>query len=379
MRILVINTVRFQLNGITSVIMNYYRWMDKSRMIMDFVTIGETNEGIREELKENGSKLYEFKRAKNPFYYMKSLTRLLREQQYDVVHVHGNSALMLVDLLPAKWAGVPVRIAHSHNTDCTNKLLHHLLEPVFRKTYNHGFACGEEAGKWLYGIGKFLVVRNGIDLQKFRFLPEVRMECRRKIGAGKRRVIGHVGHFTEQKNHRFLIDLFAELQKENPEILLLLLGDGMLMDEMVERAKENNVMEHVIFCGNVQDIPNYLMAMDLFVLPSIYEGMPLSLIEAQASGLPCIASDRISPEARLTDLMGFLPLEEEDRWKREILNNLDLECLGLEKESLEYRQSKSEEASRRIAEQGYEIKENASRLQSLYQAYIEEAKYGKCT
>lgn len=379
MRILVINTVRFRLNGITSVIMNYYRWMDKSRMTMDFVTIGETNEGLRRELEENGSNIYEFKRAQNPFYYMKSLTRLFKEHPYDVVHVHGNSALMLVDLLPAKWAGIPVRIAHAHNTDCSKKLLHHLMGPIFRKSYNHGFACGEEAGKWLYGNGNFLVVRNGIDLHKFQFHPETRKEYRRKIGVGKRRVIGHVGHFTEQKNHRFLIDLFAELQKEYSEILLLLLGDGMLMDEMMERAKEKDVIGNVIFCGNVQDIPNYLMAMDVFVLPSIYEGMPLSLIEAQVSGLPCIASDRISQEARLTDLTEFLPLEEKDRWERDIMENLNLEGLGLEDQELEYRQSKSEEASRKIAGQGYEIKENASRLQSLYQAYIEEAEYGEYT
>lgn len=382
MRILVVNTVHFRLNGITAVIMNYYRGMDKTKMTMDFMTIGETNEGLKKELQESGACLYELKRKQHPLHYMMNLTRILRKNSYDVIHVHGNSTMMLVDLLPAKWAGVPVRIAHVHNTDCSNRLLHLLIGPAFRKSFNHGFACGEQAGKCLYGSRNFLVVRNGINLQKFNFLPEVRAEYRWKIGAEKRKVIGHVGHFTEQKNQGFLIDLLVELKKTNPEILLLLIGDGILIDEMKKKAEKNEVQDDVLFCGNVPDVQNYLMAMDLFILPSLYEGMPVSLIEAQVSGLPCIASDKISPEAGLTNLLSFLPLEEREKWKNAVLEKLNQKSFSsgeYDFVELEYRQGRSREAALKIAEQGYAIKDNADRLQSLYQAYIEEATYGKYT
>ena len=171
MKVLIVNTVTFRLNGITSVIMNYYRNMDRTGMQIDFVVTNEISNEFRTELEGSGATVYYIPRTADPLAYMGKLYRVCKEGGYDIVHIHGNSTTMLLDVLPALLARVPVRIVHSHSTNCSHVMLHKLLKPLFRRCYTHGFACGEDAGRWLYGKRPFTILKNGVDLKKYRYQP----------------------------------------------------------------------------------------------------------------------------------------------------------------------------------------------------------------
>lgn len=358
-RILVISTVEFGNNGIASVIMNYYRTMEKDDIQIDFLAGMGICSGIREELKAADSVVYEIPRKHNTRSYMKKLKKILENGNYQVVHVHGNSATMVFELLPAVKAQIPVRIAHSHSTNCKNLLLHKLLYPLFKKSYTQGFACGQKAGEWLFPKYPYTVIRNGIDTSRFGFSPDLRHEYRRKIGAGNRKVIGHVGYFDSVKNQEFLIELAAQMKNEDEKYLFLFIGEGKTMYRIREKADEYHVLDSILFCGTVNDVHGYMTAMDIFVLPSLYEGFPVSLLEAQCSGLPCLVSDRVSPEADVTRLVEFLPLEKPELWMEKIRQKSDRK----------QRTERSYRAAEYIADAGYDISKNAEVLKNLYQTY----------
>lgn len=364
MKVLIINTVRFRLNGITSVIMNYYRNIDKQELQTDFVVTNEISQEYREELESDGCRIYRLERKKNPLSYMYGLFRLMRRNRYDVVHIHGNSAMMLFDVLPAKLAGVPVRIVHSHNTTCSHMKLHKLLLPIFRKCYTQGFACGAEAGAWLFGQEPFVELKNGIDLTAYRYDENLRQEFRKMIQAGDRTVIGHIGNFVEQKNHSFLLDWYAELAGDNDNYLLLLISDGALMEEMQEKAKQLGLDGKVLFLGKTTQVAGYLQAMDAFVLPSLHEGLPVVLIEAQAAGLPCYVSNRVTKQVNLTGSVQFLPIDDTTAWAR---------CMTdmAERRAKTDRQQSCERWQQLIAAAGYDVTRNADRLKRLYKAYCD--------
>lgn len=364
MRVLIISTVRFRLNGITSVILNYYRNMDKKGMQIDFVVPNEISAEYKSELVRNGSNIYYIPRKSNPLNYQRKLYKLMKENDYDLVHVHGNSAMMLLDILPAKKVNVPVRIVHSHNTTCSHMMLHKMLFPIFNKCYTHGFACGQDAGKWLYGNRPFVELKNGIDIKKYYFNKSIREEYRQKINAGNRVVIGHVGNFIEQKNHTFLLDWYAELVKKNRNYLLLLISDGVLMKSMKEKAHQLGIDNNVLFLGKTTEVNNYLQAMDIFVLPSLYEGLPVVLVEAQAAGLPCIVADTVSDEADLTGSLEFLPITDVNPWI----------CAVEDKAKLQYnRNDRCAEWHIKIADAGYDVTKNADYMRALYNKYIKSS------
>lgn len=363
MKVLIVSTVRFRLNGVTSVILNYYRNMERSDMQVDFVVHNEISEEYRQELEGNGSRIFRLPRKKNPLKYVWQLFRLVREEGYDVVHVHGNSAMMLVDMLPLALAGVPVRIAHGHSTSCSSLTVHRLLRPVFAKCCTHGFACSEQAGQFLFGKKPFRVVENGVELGRYAFDPEVRREFREKLGAGEKTVIGHIGNFFEVKNHTFLIDAFAELLRRDKNYLLVLISDGELMEMIREKVSALGISEQVLFLGKTTQVPGYLQAMDMLVLPSLYEGLPVVLVEAQAAGLPCLVSDRVSTNSDLTGVLQFLPIDDPGVWA---------DAMGS--------QEKTDRAENcrlwhsRIGEAGYDIEKNAHLIKELYQGYLKEAR-----
>lgn len=363
-KILIVNTVRFRLNGITSVILNYYRNMDKSDMQIDFVVINEISSEYRQELESNGAKIFYLPRKKNPLKYQVELFKIIKQNKYDIIHIHGNSSMMLLETLPAKLGGIPVRIVHSHNTTCTHMLLHKILNPLFKCTYTHAFACGEEAGKWLFGNSNFTIIKNGIDLKKYSYNEEIRNIYRKKICATNRIVIGHVGNFIEQKNHSFLIDVFNDLVSKNPNYLLLLISDGALMEQIKEKVRNLNLDNNVIFLGKTTEVQNYLQAMDIFILPSLYEGLPVVLIEAQANGLPCLVSDKVSKESNLTDSLKFIPIDNKSIWVEnliEVSSKLDIYN----------RFKKCEEYQMKISKNGYDISNNANSIKKMYFQFME--------
>lgn len=356
MKVLVINTVTFRLNGITSVIMNYYRNMDRTGMQIDFVVNNKLDDEFRAELEGNGATVYHIPRKSDPLGYMRRLYRVCKDGDYDVVHIHGNSAMMLFDVLPAALARVPVRVVHSHNTTCSHMMLHKLFKPLFHRCYTHGLACGEDAGRWLYGKRPFTVLKNGIELEGYRYDPAVREEYRRKIDAGERTVIGHVGNFIEQKNHTFLLDWFAELSREDDRYLLLLLGDGQLSDEMKEKAHRLGLDGKVLFAGKSTKARCYFQAMDLFALPSLHEGLPVVLVEAQAAGLPCLVADTVATEANLTGTLRYLPIDSTRAWVDAVRSV----------QVASDRAAQSDVWIGRIAQAGYDIKQSADIMRALY-------------
>ena len=338
--------------------MNYYRNMDREGMQIDFVVHNEISDEYKKELAESGARVFKLPPKNKPLDYQKQLRALLKKERYDVVHVHGNSAMMLLDTLPCKQMGVRKIIVHSHNTTCDHVKLHKLLTPIFRMTYTDGLACGQEAGKWLFGKRPFTVLRNGIDLKKNTYDPQKREDARARLHVGDRCVIGHIGNFIDQKNHVFLIDFYAKLLQQNPDYLLVLISDGALMKMIQEKVRSLHIEESVLFVGKTTRVADYLQAMDVMVLPSLHEGLPVVLIEAQAAGLQCLVSDHVTQEADLTDSLRFLPLQE-DAWVQELL-------MAEPQKLAEERPKKCSDWQTMLIEKGYDVTRNAQILKKVY-------------
>lgn len=310
-RILVVETTVFGYDGITNVMVNYFEHMNYSSIHMDLVTINPVSEKFKTTLEKYGGRNYVIGcRNRNPAKYVFELSKLLRAGKYSIIHVHGCSATMAVEMLAAKLAGVKVRIAHSHNTTCDHVKVDKILRPLFSKLCNVGFACGKEAGEWMFPNMAFDVISNGIDLEKFQYNADVRMQFRSKYGLEGKTVIGHVGRFSKQKNHEKLIDIFTQYSAIHSDSKLVLIGDGELRPMIEVQAKQRNL--DVLFVGLSDEVEKWLQAMDVMIFPSLFEGLPLGLVEAQAAGLPCILSDTISTETKITDLVCYVGLNSSD-------------------------------------------------------------------
>ncbi len=363
MKILVVNTVSFELNGITAVIMNYFCNIEQEEIQMDFVVINDICEKYRSEIEKRGSCIYQLPRNRRPVIYAKELFSILIKEKYNAIHIHGNSATMAIETVVAWLARIPVRIVHAHNTSCTYIKMHKILYPFFSTTYTHAFACGDKAGKWLYKDKPFVVLRNGIDLKKYAYSQKTREIIRKQLNVNEKVVIGHVGNFVSQKNHSFLLDVFAKLLKVDSRYCLLLIGDGPLMEEMKKKAYLLGIQNQIIFLGRRNNVYEFLQAMDFFAFPSHYEGMPVALVEAQAAGLPSIVSDNVDKEADLTDSIRFISNEDSKYWVDEIR--------VLTNKLYQYnREEKCAEWQEKISISGYDIETNAKVLKSLYFTYV---------
>ena len=268
-----------------------------------------------EELKKRHVRYFEGPdRELDVKHYIPYLRKLLKSHHFDVVHVHGNSATMALDLFIAETCGVKTRIAHSHNTISKHPRVHAVMKPFLNMVTNQPAACGQDAGKFLFNK-KFTLVPNCIDVEKFRFNPEVRAEERKKLGIGDEFLIGNVGRFTYQKNHQFLIKIFNAVLKKEPTAKLLLIGDGELLDDIKKQVSALGISKSVIFYGTSDHVNRLMQAMDCFLLPSKYEGLSVTALEAQAAGLPCIMTDTISKETEKSHLCEFLPEGDAlDKW-----------------------------------------------------------------
>ncbi len=353
-KVLMSSTTPVIKDGITGVMLNLYQNVDCEKVHIDFVTINEPSSDIASKIVTKGSKYYYIPREmKHPFRYIKKYAQVCKN--YDIVHVHGNSATMVLELLAAKMAGVKVRIAHSHNTYCVVKHIDKLCRPLFYYLCNVRVACGREAGEWLFRNRKFEILDNGIITNKYKYDTTSRNLIRQKLGWENCYVIGHIGNFLEAKNHSFLINLFKKVSVDE-SMRLMLLGDGELsikIKSMVEKYKLN---DKVFFAGSVENVPDYLNAMDIFVMPSINEGFPLTLIEAQSNGLKCLASDCITKDVNLTGNVKFITLADMNDWVQAIQESF----------SSSNRKEASDDAVQKIIKQGYDISISASKLEQIY-------------
>lgn len=364
MKLLIVNTAPSRRNGITNVIFNLLNSMNRSDMEIGYVSVTNIFPEYQAMLDNMGIKVYHIPRTlSKPLSYIRDLKKAARG--YDVIHVHGNSATLVLEMIAAKLAGVPVRVAHSHNTSCSLKAIHQVSKPLFRHLNNARLACGEAAGKWLFGSKDFTVINNGIDTGKYRFNCSNRKHIRELLGInGSTKLIGNIGFFVEAKNHKFLIDLFSETNKKDPDTRLVLLGAGPLMGESKAQAKSLGIEDKVIFTNSVPDPEKYLSALDMIIMPSIHEGFPLTLVEEQANGLYILASDSITEKADLTGNITFLSLDEsKEKWA-----DTTLDILG---RSDEHTEDKSQAAIEAIKKAGFDVSVAARKVK---QFYIEEYK-----
>lgn len=303
--------------GVESVVMNYYRNIDRDKIQFDFICDEDSTNIPYDEIENLGGKVILIPPYQKVINYHKTLKKVLEDGKYKIVHSHINT-LSVFSLFAAKCAGVPVRIAHSHST--TNKkekkknFLKQILRPFSKVFATDYMCCSELAGRWLFGNkeydkGNVYLLNNAIDLEKFKYNEEVRKEKRKELNIEDNTlVIGHVGRFVEQKNHRFLIDIFNEVHKQNKNSILLLIGQGPLMEEMKEKVKKFEIENSVKFLGQRNDINELYQAMDLFLFPSLYEGLGMVVVEAQVSGMPCVVSKEVPQIVKMCDAIVFINL-----------------------------------------------------------------------
>lgn len=300
------------LGGLETMIMNYYRKIDKDKIQFDFLVHRSEEAYYDQEIKNLGGKIYHIQKL-NPFsssYKNELRNFFVSHPEYQIVHIHQDCLSGIIAKV-AKECGVPVRIAHSHSSS-QDKNFKYLIKLYFKriipKYSTHLLACGKKAGEWMFSGAKFDILNNAIETPKYTFSEEKRNQMRSALNIpDDKLVIGHVGRFSEPKNHIFLIKIFAEILK-NRDALLLLVGDGELRPNIEAQAKQLGVYDKILFLGRRNDVCDIMQAMDVFVFPSIYEGFPVSIIEAQASGLHCLISDAVPIECKITDLVLQLPL-----------------------------------------------------------------------
>ena len=298
--------------GAEMVVMNWYRGIDRQKIQFDFLLRSSSNV-YADEIERYGGKV--FVMPEYPRHWLnnrKQTARFLDEHpEYRIIHVHAN-ALIYTDVLRlARQKGIPCRIMHSHNTHMASAIyrpIHELHKHTIEQDATDYLACSKEAGLWMFPSGNFQVVPNGIDLNRFRFDGAVRDQYRKELGLDGHFVLGHAGRFLAQKNHGFLLKVFGEVCKREPDALLLLCGEGPLENKLRQTIQSMGLEQRVRFLGVRRDMPALMQAMDVFVFPSRFEGLGIVLIEAQACGLPCIASDCVPPEAAVTDDYRTLPL-----------------------------------------------------------------------
>ena len=306
---------------------------------MDFLVLndGQTYP-LETTIKDLGCKLYKidtwiYKPTDYLKYYKKVDEFFKKHNDYKVIHINTSSKNFLL-LKLAKKHGIPVRIAHSHNIGFQSKskaqiLMGDIFKPLLKKYATDYFACSKLAGEWLFGKkevekGNVKIIHNAVDYDKFKYNEEIRKEIRKEFNIKENEiVVGHVGRFTNQKNHTFLVDIFSEMYKKNKNVKLLMVGIGEKEEEIKEKVKTLNLSDNVIFAGFRDDANEVMQAMDIFLLPSLYEGLPVVGIEAQAAGLPCFMSkDVITEEVKITNNLQFISLNENaDRWADIILES----------------------------------------------------------
>lgn len=287
---------------------------------------------------------------------------LFRKEQYDVVHVDASTPYDVIVALAAKVAGIKTIVLHSHNDDFQkSKPLRDAFMPFYKFimlfVVTDYFTISEKAAyfmfpKSIFRKRKYQLVRNGIDTEEFSFSEEDRKKARIELGVEDKAVIGHIGRFVYQKNHEFILRTFVEYHKINPNSVLLLVGEGELLDSMKNLARELDVFDNVIFYGVTHDVRKVLLAMDIFVFPSRFEGLGIAAIEAQANGLVTLCADSIVEEVNVTDRFVRVHGWDSKYWAEQINNNL-----GKKRKS---------DCKQQIIEAGYDIKNTAQQLENFY-------------
>lgn len=320
----------FDRGGAETMVMNLFRSIDQSEIKFGFVVHGDKIGAFEEEVKNMGADIFRVPAYKgsNHFEYIKAWKEIFNNHpEYSIIHGHVRSTASIY-LKIAKEYGLTT-IAHSHNTSSGSGIIGKIKDMFqynIRYHTDEFLGCSIEAGEWLFGDeivkqDNFNVLNNAIDSSDFKFNEKIRAQKRKELNLEDKFLVGHVGSFTNQKNHSYLIDIFNEILKLNSNAVLLLAGEGELKTNIQNKVKELSIEDNVLFLGLRADINDLLQAMDIFLFPSLFEGLPVTLVETQAAGLPSVVSDVITQEIKITDLVNFFPLEKAPReWAEFVLN-----------------------------------------------------------
>ena len=360
---------RMRHGGIQQFLVENVKHMDKTKVNIDVLTLddGETYP-LEQAIQDAGATYYKLKgiwinKPTDYFKYAKAIDKFFTiHNDYKVIHMNASSKNFIL-LKYAKKHHIPVRIAHSHNIDFQTKnpikkLIGNLLKIPMKKYATDYFACSYLAGEWLFGKknvgnGKVKVIHNAVDYKNFKYDEKISKEMHQEFNITENEILfGHVGRFTNQKNHTFLIDIFNEIHKQNKDTKLIMVGIGEKEQEIKDKVKMLNLEDCVIFAGFRKDVNKIMQAMDVFLLPSLYEGLPVVGVEAQAAGLPCFTSkDVVTKEVQITKAMNFISLDKSAKEWANIILNSDLSRKDTKKE---------------LKEAGYFIEDSARELVDFY-------------
>ena len=369
------NIALMDTGGIETLVMNLYRHIDRERLLFDFL-VHRPQEGFYErEIREYGGKVFRtipFNPLKTRQFKKECMEVFENHPEYKVFHAHQELALWTLDY--AHQIGIPTRICHSHNakTVVNLKYFFFLYEKMFIKKHcTDMFMCSPPAGEWIFGKkavaeGRVKYINGIIETEKFKYNETVRREMREELGVGDKLVIGHIGRFMQQKNHMFLLEIFANIHKKNPNTVLVLCGNGRLEDDIVKRATELGIQDDIIYTGvrdyvNIQTCRLY-QAFDIYLFPSLWEGLPLTGIEAQTAGLPILMSDVIADETIVTKNVTKYSLSKTpEQWADKALEILST--------------YKRKDGQPEVAKAGFDVRNTADFLQSFYIERTEKARF----
>lgn len=353
--------------GQESFIMNMYRNIDRDKIQFDFFTPYYCdNEKLKTEIKEMGGNVYalngDFDGKERKKYLRKNVKKFLETNKYDFVHIHSGSIYSLITVAKiAKKNATKNVIVHSHCGGFDNlkyRIIKFVSKPYMLKYPDKYYACSKLAAEWKYPKkviknNEYIVLKNAIDTSKIYFSEEIRQEYRKNMNLENNFVVGHIGRFAIQKNHDFLIDVFYQILKKKSNAELLLIGVGELQNEIIEKVKMLGIENNVHFLGIRNDINGLLNAMDIFLLPSFFEGLPVVGVEAQATGLPVYASDRITKELPINELSHYYSLESSAKeWSDNIIEDIE--------------NFRRENTTKKIIQEGYDVKEAAKLMENYY-------------
>lgn len=347
--------------GLEATVLNYYRNIDRNLIQYDFFVDSDSTLIPKDEINKLGGNVFIVPPYQNQIKYQAELYRLFQENDYKMVYSHMNT-LSFFPMFAAWRAGVPIRVAHNHSTAGKGEFKRNIMKYSLRllgKIFpTHLCACSYHAGRWMFGKkcmeeGKVQIWQNALEIDKFLFSSSTREYIRKKFSVEDKFVLGHVGRFIHQKNHYFVIDIFNEIYKNNKKAVLMLVGDGELFQEIKMRIQELGLESAVIFTGNRDDVAELYQAMDIFILPSFYEGLGMVAVEAQISGLPVLCSEYVPEEAKICDNFVNISLEESaEQWAKKVESYVTA--------------NQRKDMRKEAVEAGYDIKTAANKLTEWY-------------
>jgi len=348
-------------NGVASYAMNYFRYINKEKVKIDFLLLNSLPTPYYEEIERTGSKIIILPPLKQGiFKFLKALDKVFKAEKYDIIHCNLVN-IGAVILRYAKKNGIKIRILHSHGTRSADlkwkEIRNDTITPITKYYSTDFFACSKLAGEFLFGKSQYYVINNAIDESNYIYDEKERELIRNKLSLENNFVVGTVGRFQPQKNPLFLIEIFLELKKKCNNAKLLWVGSGIMEKEIKHKINELKLDDDVILLGDRSDVQSLYQAMDVFLLPSLYEGLPVVGIESQCSGLPTIVSDTITMEMKITNLVTFLSIEESaKKWAEVVINcTKNFIRINVEKD---------------ICDHGYSIKNEARYIEKMYKELV---------